>query len=354
MIMMRDDPAQPDTGTPSGERAHAGMKGASRPAFPPLRTHLQAVDHFLNAQELEFESEIRSMVRYCLGRTGKRIRAALVFLSGWREHASGLPSHEAVQMAAVIEMVHLATLVHDDIMDAAEIRRNQLAAGVKFGIDRSVLLGDAMFAQALNLAAQFPEGSVCRRVSKAVRLVCSGEIMQTLKGDNDVPDIQGYYRIITLKTAELFRAACELGAQTGGYPETFCAAAGRFGCHLGVAYQIYDDLLDYFGEESQAGKTLGSDFRSGKFTLPLIILLERLDPGERQELMKVFGRKGASLSRWVARMDSAGVYDAVHSAIVKEMALASQALDGFADIAAAAMLRRAMILLEGKVAALRP
>lgn len=318
-----------------------------------LQPHIQAVDDCLRTQVRDFEPEIRAFVSYCLDSGGKRIRAALVFLSGWRNGDSGLPAAVAVRVATVIEMVHLATLVHDDIMDAAEIRRNQPVAGVKFGVNRSVLLGDALFAQALNMAAHFPDGTVCRGVSAAARRVCSGEIMQTLQHGEARPDRQRYYRIITLKTAELFRLACELGARTAGHPADFIAAADRFGRHLGIAYQIHDDLLDYFGDEQLAGKTLGSDFRSAKITLPLIVLIERLAERERYALLDDMGSDDeAVLSKWLNRMEHLGVFEEVQAAVERELNQANEALRPFRNVASASMLKQASTILTNKATAL--
>lgn len=190
--------------------------------------------------------------------------------------ADGRVSADLVKAAAVVEMVHVATLVHDDILDSAELRHRKETVAQKYGNAVAVLLGDALFSHALKLATEFSSVTVCRLVASATELVCSGEISQTLQRGN--PDIsrERYFRIIELKTAELFRAACALGAELGGFSEIDIKAASTFGRHLGIAYQIFDDFADLFGQESKIGKTLGTDLRSGKITLPMILLQERL------------------------------------------------------------------------------
>lgn len=190
-----------------------------------------------------------------------------------------------MRAAGVVEMVHLATLVHDDIMDHAEIRRSRRTAAREFGADAAVLLGDALFSQALYIAAQFPTTEVCRLVSESTRKVCSGEIMQTLRRRDLDVTLAEYRRMIDLKTAELFRVSCFLGARLSGQDTDFAQAADRFGRHLGIAYQMYDDLVDFVGEEGRNGETLGTDLATGKLTLPLMLLLEQVAEGERAAII---------------------------------------------------------------------
>src|SRR5690606_26504005 len=157
------------------------------------------------------------------------------------------------------ETVHLATLVHDDIMDEAEIRRNRATVARKYSNATAVLLGDALFSHAVFLATQFPTNEVCRCVAESTRKVCTGEILQTLQRGDPELSMETYLRVIDLKTAELFRAACHLGARLAGFDDDYVEASGAFGRHLGIAYQIYDDLTDLFGSQDKIGKTLGTD-----------------------------------------------------------------------------------------------
>jgi octaprenyl-diphosphate synthase len=175
---------------------------------------MAALDRFMQNEVEQFEPEIRRMAAYCLDTTGKRLRPTLVFVSGWQ--GEGMVPDDLVRAAAVVEMVHLATLVHDDIMDRAEIRRSRRTAAREFGPDAAVLLGDALFSQALHIAARFPTTEVCRVVSESTRKVCSGEIMQTLRRRDLNITLAEYRRMIDLKTAELFRVSCFLGARLSG------------------------------------------------------------------------------------------------------------------------------------------
>src|SRR5580658_2385287 len=173
--------------------------------FELLAPHLAALDQFLRAQLSAFEPEIRPLADYCLNASGKRLRPALVFLSGWV--GEGVVPSDQVRAAAVVELVHLATLVHDDIMDQADVRRGRHTAARSFGPSAAVLLGDALFAHALNLAAEFPSTEVCAAVSASTRRVCAGEILQTLRSRSADVTERDYRRIIELKTGELFRAS---------------------------------------------------------------------------------------------------------------------------------------------------
>jgi octaprenyl-diphosphate synthase len=293
--------------------------------FALLGPHLAELDRFLHGQLGAFEPEIRAMVDYCIDTSGKRIRPALVFLSGWRE--SERVSGDLVRVAAVVELVHLATLVHDDIMDEADLRRSRRTAAREYGSTAAVLLGDALFAHALHLATQFPTTEICAAVSDSTRRVCAGEIVQTLRRGSTNITRADYERIVDLKTAELFRVSCFLGAKLGGYPEEFVAAASRFGRHLGIAYQIYDDLVDFFGEEKRIGKTLGTDLASGKLTLPLLALLDRLPAPEATTLRsEITGERPPQLALRLGQMNEFGVFATVAESVRTEVGAAMAAL----------------------------
>ena len=341
----------PPSQAAGGTRNGAGPKTFAD-AFLLLEPHFAALDRLLQAQLSAFEPEIRDMAEACIDTSGKRIRPALVFLSGW--NAAQAVSTDLVRAAAVVELIHLATLVHDDIMDGAELRRGRTTAARAFGSSSAVLLGDALFAHALNLATQFPTTEVCAAVSESTRRVCAGEITQTLRRGSIELTRSEYRRIIDLKTAELFRVSCFLGARLAGSEPAFVEAASRFGGHLGVAYQIYDDLVDFFGEEARTGKTLGTDLLSGKLTLPLFALMERLRPSERDSLAgEISGRKPAQLALRLGQMNELGVFSAVAEAVSAELASARAVLSPAVDARPPTALMIGLAgLLESQVAAL--
>ena len=243
------------------------------------------------------------MVNYCIDTSGKRIRPALVFLSGWKGPERSSP--DLVRAAAVVELVHLATLVHDDIMDSAEVRRSRRTAMREFGPTAAVLLGDALFAHALHLATHFPTTEVCAAVSESTRRVCAGEIVQSLRRRLDRPDAG---RVPADNRPEDGRALPRfLLPRRRGWPAPRTATwthSTDFGRHLGIAYQIYDDLADFFGREEKIGKTLGTDLASGKLTLPLFALMDRLPPFERAALSGEIGGPAAVPARAPPQADA--------------------------------------------------
>ncbi len=330
--------------------------GAASPGlgelFVRLQPHLQALDDFLRAQLGGFEPEIRDLVGYCLDASGKRLRPALVFTSGWRGPGEVPPA--LVRAAAVVELVHLATLVHDDIMDRAELRRNRPTAARRFGSDAAVLVGDALLAHAVHLAAQFPSTEVCLLISAATRRVCAGEIAQTLRRSDTSVTLADYRRVIELKTAELFRVSCLLGSRLAGRDDGYVQAAAEFGRRLGIAYQIYDDLADFFGQENRIGKTLGTDLAGGKITLPVLVLLERLPPGERAELLdEIRGQRPPQFARRQAEMNQHAVFASVAREIHGALEEGAALLAPWQQLEPARLLGQLGDLLRAQVEGLR-
>jgi len=247
----------------------------------PAEPFLQSVAERLGEQIQAFERDIASYAEYALTNQGKQLRPALVALSGG---ATGRVNDSHVQVAVIIEMVHLATLVHDDVMDEARIRRGRPTLAARWGSEISVLVGDCLFAHALKLAAEFPTTEICRAVASATNTVCSGEILQTQRRKQFELTRAEYFQVIQMKTGELFALSCDLGAYLGGAGPGVRTALRQYGMAIGTAYQVYDDCLDLFGSEVTAGKSLGTDLAKGKLTLPILIALERSTPAEREAL----------------------------------------------------------------------
>ncbi len=316
--------------------------------YAAARSFLGDLETFVTHEVEAFEPELLPVVEYVLARRGKRLRSLLVFLSGTDGDLRHTP--DQVKIAAVIEMVHLATLVHDDILDAAEIRHNRETVAQRFGASAAVLLGDALFAQALNLAAEFPSTEVCAAVSVATRRVCAGEIEQTLNPQPKPSDRERYFRIIELKTAELFDVSCRLGASFGTHqPVGFAEAAGNFGRKLGIAYQIYDDLVDVLGTEAEIGKTLGTDVLSGKMTLPLITLFETINPDQGRRIHSRIALGDTSvLSEIDALIRQAGVAGGVMREFRNVINSGLKSLSPYPNLPAAHQLRSLASLLSEK------
>jgi len=267
--------------------ATAAQAESPAPANPwkqivePVEPFLEAVSRGLAREVDAFDPALKPYAEYALTGNGKHLRPALVALSA---NAMGKSNEDHVRVAVIIEMVHLATLVHDDVMDEAEIRRGRLTLASNWGNDIAVLFGDCLFAHALRLAASFPTPEICRAVASATNTVCSGEILQNRNRSNFQLTRAEYFRIMEMKTGELFALSCDLAALLAGASELQRDAMRRFGMAFGTAYQIFDDCLDLFGTEAQAGKSLGTDLIKGKMTLPLIVLRETGGTGVRTEL----------------------------------------------------------------------
>ncbi len=270
----------------------------------PVESFLESVSGKLAAQVDAFDPALAEYADYALKGHGKHLRPALVALSA---EALGEIGESHVMAAVVIEMVHLATLVHDDVMDEAEIRRAKPTLASKWGNETAVLFGDCLFAEALRLAASFPTPEVCRAVASATNTVCAGEILQTRSRGNFELSLESYLQIIDMKTAELFALSCDLAAFLTRTSEPDRAALKRFGRAFGVAYQVFDDCQDVFGSEAKAGKSLGTDLAKGKMTLPMIELRRRVSNGDLIKLERLFRQGGvagpADLRRLLVRHD---------------------------------------------------
>ena len=301
--------------TAESPASYPGLR-ATDALLAPLTPHMRALDAFLDTQVDEFEPAVRELIRYTFGHRGKRLRPVLVFFSGWD---GGEPSVDLVRAAAIVEMVHLATLVHDDILDDADTRHNTPSVSAKFGPHTAVLLGDALFAQALRLTADFPTVEVCRAVATASRQVCSGEICQTFARGDDKLSPEAYRRIIKLKTADLFEVSCLLGAMFSGRGEAYKIACAEYGSRLGTAYQIFDDLADFVGDAGKIGKTLGTDLASGKFTLPLLLWLNNLPAARRATELAAMRSGESGVDNIAAKLRESGALRATRDAFLAEI-----------------------------------
>lgn len=247
----------------------------------PLEPFLQAVAGRLEDQVTTFDADLACYAKYALTNQGKQLRPSLVGLSAG---ATGGVNDAHVTVAVIIEMIHLATLVHDDIMDEATKRRGRPTLAANWGNEISVLLGDCLFAHALKLAASFPTPDICRAVASATNTVCAGEILQTQQRCNFKMSRADYFKVLGMKTGELFALSCDMGAFLNRASDSERNALRDYGMALGTAYQVYDDCLDLFGREETAGKSLGTDLAKGKLTLPLLLVLEKGDSAAQGKL----------------------------------------------------------------------
>ncbi|MBI4026303.1 MAG: polyprenyl synthetase family protein [Verrucomicrobia bacterium] len=293
---------------------------------------MRRLESVLDRQCDIFEAGVATCVRYVTGNQGKRLRPALVIFSANAESgaAIGAVDEDLLRLCAIVEMVHIATLVHDDIMDGAKLRRNRLTAGAKWGNEVSVLLGDSLFAHALTLAASYPTPFVCRRVAEATNIVCSGEILQTQRRFDLKLKESDYLKMIEMKTGALFAVACELGAHLAGASDERRRQFYQYGRLLGIAYQIYDDCLDLVGAEKDIGKSLGTDLQKGKLTLPVIHLLQQAKESETHLISSILlnehANSRAMLMEFIQRYNTLGQAAQRARALVREAASQLQLL----------------------------
>ncbi|QDS97767.1 polyprenyl synthetase family protein [Adhaeretor mobilis] len=249
--------------------------------FAPIATELATAESRLRSELQHREPFINELAQHSFRMSGKRLRPALLLLSA---SACGEVNEAHRTLAPVVEMVHTATLVHDDILDEAVVRRHADTVNARWDNQTSVLLGDYLFTHAFYLASSLDTPLGCRIIGRATNRVCEGELLQTASSGDFHLSRDSYLHIIDAKTAALCACACELGAQFADVDNKTVAAFEAYGTNLGIAFQIADDLLDIVGEEQAAGKSLGTDLTHCKMTLPLIELRDRLAPSERNEL----------------------------------------------------------------------
>jgi octaprenyl-diphosphate synthase len=251
--------------------------------FELVRPELERVEIAIREQVRAFDSAVEPYISYICNTSGKRIRPALAILVGG---AAGGVNENHLKVGVILELIHMATLVHDDIMDGANTRRMVPTANAKWGNALSVLLGDALFSHALTLATDFNSIDICRKVGNAAREVCQGEIIQTQRRFDLTFTKAEYFRVIEMKTGALFAAATGLSANLSKLDAATEARLHDYGMKLGTAYQIYDDVLDLVGSEEVVGKTLRTDLIKGKLTLPILNLLETATEAQRMKLNK--------------------------------------------------------------------
>jgi len=251
----------------------------------PVQSDLDVVEQVLVETLRPPSPQVRPLVEHVKRYRGKMLRPAISLLAGRCFGEIGRPQHE---VGAVIEMIHVATLVHDDVLDRSDLRRGIATVNRKWGNHAAVLLGDYLFATAFSLSANLEDRLASRYLSWITGMVCQGEILQIQEAGNvDLPE-EVYLDVIEKKTAFLFSAAARVGAEYAGAPEAAAAALADYGMKLGTAFQIIDDCLDLTGDEERVGKTLGTDAKQGKVTLPVIHFLktaEAKDAAHVRELL---------------------------------------------------------------------
>jgi octaprenyl-diphosphate synthase len=236
-----------------------------------LAADMTAVDQVIRARLHSEVVLVNQVAEYIVNSGGKRLRPALVVLSA---NAFGYLGKFHHDLAAVVEFIHTATLLHDDVVDESELRRGRATASALFGNAASVLVGDFLYSRAFQMMVEVGEMRVMETLADATNVIAEGEVLQLLNCHDADVDTENYMRVIHCKTAKLFEAAMRLGAILGKTSREDEVAAAKYGVHLGTAFQLIDDVLDYSADEQQTGKHLGDDLAEGKPTLPLIYAIQ--------------------------------------------------------------------------------
>lgn len=242
-----------------------------------LAPDMAAVDQVIRARLHSDVALVSQVGEYIISSGGKRLRPALVILSAQTFGYQGKQHHD---LAAVVEFIHTATLLHDDVVDESELRRGRETANALFGNAASVLVGDFLYSRAFQMMVEANDMRVMQTLADATNVIAEGEVLQLLNCNNADVDADSYLQVIHRKTAKLFEAAMRLGAILGKQDLVTEAAAARYGMHLGTAFQLVDDVLDYSGDAQEIGKNLGDDLAEGKPTLPLIYAMQHGTPAQ--------------------------------------------------------------------------
>jgi len=283
-------------------RTNGVVRHAALP-FSPVAADLEAAERIFQATLAGYQSPIGPLVHHLRHYRGKRLRPALLLLAA---KACGRVTGAHHALAAAVEMIHTATLVHDDVLDEADTRRHACTVNAEWGNKVSILFGDLLFTHAFHLTSTV-DARACRLIGEATNRVCAGELRQVSGRGNLALTEADYFAIVEGKTAALTEVCGRLGALYTGANDAIADQLAAFGRNLGIAFQIADDLLDLTGEEATAGKTLGTDLGQQKLTLPLIHALSVLPPGEAETLRELvrFADSGKR-SKVATELDRAG------------------------------------------------
>ncbi len=246
----------------------------------PISLDFMALDEVIRLRLASKVALIDQISTYIVQAGGKRVRPALLLLVA-KALANNRESPHALELAAVVEFIHTATLLHDDVVDESTLRRGRETANAAFGNAASVLVGDFLYSRAFQMMIAPNDLRVMQILSDATNTIAEGEVLQLLNMNDPDVDEASYLQVIRYKTAKLFEASTELGAILANAGDEMREQAAAFGRHIGTAFQLMDDLLDYTADAAQMGKNAGDDLREGKPTLPLIYLLENGSPEER-------------------------------------------------------------------------
>jgi octaprenyl-diphosphate synthase len=294
------------------------------PFLAPIEADMRLVDERIQARLGSDVALVRQVAQHIVGGGGKRLRPALVLLSAG---ATGFRGDARVELAAVVEFIHTATLLHDDVVDASELRRGRDTANAQFGNAASVLVGDFVYSRAFQMMVGVDNMRVMRVLAEATNTIAEGEVLQLMNCHDPEVDEQRYLEVIRRKTAKLFEAAARLGAVLADAAPAVEEGLANYGMHLGTAFQLVDDVLDYSGDAATIGKSLGDDLAEGKPTLPLIRVMAAGSPADSALVRQAIREGGREdFARVLAAVRSAGALDYARAVAAREADAAKRAL----------------------------
>ena len=294
-----------------------------------LAQDMSIVDKVIRARLHSEVVLVNQVGEYIVSSGGKRLRPALVVLSA---NAFGYSGNHHHHLAAVVEFIHTATLLHDDVVDESDLRRGRATASALFGNAASVLVGDFLYSRAFQMMVEVNEMRVMQTLADATNTIAEGEVLQLLNCHDADVDVANYLHVIHCKTAKLFEAAMRLGAILSNSGPEMEQAAAKYGMHLGTAFQLVDDVLDYSADELQTGKHLGDDLTEGKPTLPLIYAMQHGTP-EQAEVIRNAIEKG-DVGKFVEVLQiirTTGALDFTRQQAINEAKLACAAIETLPD-----------------------
>ncbi|MEM9941489.1 MAG: polyprenyl synthetase family protein [Planctomycetota bacterium] len=329
-------PGDPVNGRPVSATIAEAQPLDMSDVYAPIKSELAQVEATLK-RELSSETPfVDSLLEHSWMLGGKRIRPVLLLLAG--KCAGNLKSGH-FDLAAAVEMIHIATLVHDDVLDKATHRRHQETVNSKWGEKVSILLGDYLFTHAFHVASKAGCAESLNLLAKASNRVCEGEMRQNAWQGNYALKEADYLQMISEKTAELCSISCLLGAKFAGAPTSNAEEFETFGRYLGVAFQIIDDVLDLVGKQEKVGKTLGTDLVNQKPTLPLIHCLENSSDSQKKQLMSLLEDPNSNHKQLLCLLDDTDSIEYARAAARENAELAARFTDSLADSEAADALR---------------
>ena len=310
-----------------------------------IEADMQAIDGVIRQRLASDVVLINQISSYIIGAGGKRLRPALVALSG---NLAGAPPPHMHEMAAVIEFIHTATLLHDDVVDESDLRRGRQTANAAFGNAASVLVGDFLYSRAFEMMVEVGSMRVMGVMAEATNVISEGEVLQLMNVHNADTDEESYLKVVRYKTAKLFEAACRIGAILGQASARDEEALAAYGIHVGTAFQLIDDVLDYSGDISETGKNVGDDLTEGKPTLPLIFAMREGNAVQRELIRNAIEQGGKSnMEAVVAAIHETGAIDYARQAAHREATTAADAIAHFPDsVYRAALLQLCVFAVE--------